>query len=236
MSKSPNLIARILGNTKPSPTAEVEAAINAANKRQTEITARLEAITDRGPMTGKPGHIRAQILLTGTPAEVVALDEEQRNLRAEAQQLTAQLEELRRRLEQAQALEARENLPRAIKAVEPALKAHHEAQRKAAEAKAALKAAADAVTGTRTLVGDDAPTIKHSLALAVADALDLPERDAPDRYNSGRAYLVKRLSGELPEKAREGYDPRPEAADLSKPDRTDQRRQPEHSIWKERVA
>ena len=230
MTKQQSIIARILGNTT-NPAAEVEQAIKAANARQREITARLEAITTLDPMTGQPGPVRSETLLTGTPAEVVALDDEHRNLRAEAQQLTAQLTELQRRLEHARADQAKQDLPGAIKAVEPALKAHHEAQARAEQAKAQLKAAVEGVTNGRTLVGDDAPAIAHALALEVADALDLPERDAPDRYNAGRAHMVQRLSGALPEKARDDYDPRPEKPDLSKPDRTDLRRQPEQSIW-----
>jgi len=201
-TKSPGLIARLLGSNQASPADELRQALAELERRRKTIAARLAAIQRGSAINGGPGPERRRVLHTGSPDEIVALDHEVEALMAERdQQLPTQHSELAKRLEQAEADEARQRLPGRVKSIPAILAKHQKAAQALQAARDELDAAVSDVIVARRLAGDDAPGLDDDTIGQIADVKGLHESEDPSRFSVYRANLFRDLGGTLPEKA-----------------------------------
>jgi len=203
------LIQKIMTNSSPSKVEEVERAIAELQARRRAVDSRLIEIAVNADHSGHPGKARKAAMLTGTPADLVALDAEQAELLAERNQaLPAQEAALLKSLEQAKAAEAAVTLPSQIKALAPAIARHEKALNELQQAQAQVDDLVASIIQSRKAVGNDAPAVAEHLAKQVADLRGIgSEPDRVDRYNLARARLFADLGAELPERARPDYQP-----------------------------
>lgn len=207
--QGPGLIAKLLGRPSPGPTQEIRAAMAELNQRRKAIESRLAAIQRETPINGGAGPERKRALTTGTPAEIVELDQEIASLRAELeQQLPAQESALRQRLDEAEKAECVDQLPGRLKALPKALAKHDQAQAALQAARAALDSEVSAITDARRKVGEDAPGVDPDTAQRIAEIRGCGEEpEKRDRYNATRAYLFENLGAGRTERRAPGYKP-----------------------------
>lgn len=235
-----NTLSKLLGG-QPK-LSELEAARAELQRREAEITARIEAIKPGSNAAFPAGPERARVEVYGTPDELVALDQELARLKAERAALPAKYEALRQREGQAAADDAARELPAQIKALPATLKKWQAAQAAADQAKAELREAMTAITvGRRTLesVGRSAPGVSSEVAVQIVDALGLKKPDGAMKYSLSRAEWFRRLGApqierEAAKRAAKSMGQRDSFA--AKNDPEELARHPERSIWARRPA
>ena len=235
--QGPNLIAKLLGRQSPGPAQEIRAALAELNQRRAAIERRLAAIQRETPINGGAGPERKRALTTGTPSEIVELDQEIASLRAELeQQLPAQESALRQRLDEAEQADARDRLPDRLKALPKALDRHAKAEAALSDARAAVDAEVSNIITDRRKYGDDAPGVTAAQAEHIARIRGIAEEPAsPYRYSYPKASVFSALGAPLPERARKGYDPLAKSpADHERVTDEELARQPEQGFWNKR--
>lgn len=206
----PGLIAKLLGRTDAStPSDEIRAALSELNQRRTAIEQRLKSIQRDNSTNGGHGPERARVLETGSPAELVELDNEVERLRAELnQQLPAQDRALRERLDQADKAEAAERLPARLKALPKALAEHDRALAALQAARAEVDATVSGIISDRKSTGPDAPGVDQTTAQRIAEIRGFGDEPArPDRYNYTRAAIFQDLGAGRTERRQPDYEP-----------------------------
>jgi hypothetical protein len=234
----PSLIHKILRADKTSEAAEIRQAQQQLAARRSDIEARIRAIQPGDASNGGPGPDRRRVLETGSPDELVELDQELARLRAERdQQLPHQEVELRKRLDAALADEASARLPDRIRALPAVIESYREAEAAYQQARAAFDEAVTEIITDRAAAGDDAPTVDEHIVEQVAQVKGFKEDERPHAYSSNRARLFVQLTGETTPKAR-GVDAelrgRDRFAEDEHGDPELRRRHPESSIWRRR--
>ena len=231
-----SLISKILGRDDPSPTQQIRDAQSELVKRRAEINERLAATEPPGALGGGgPDHQR--VLATGSAEELVEMDKERERLQAEHRQLDWQEQRLRERMQEAEREEALQALPGQIDTLPAKIEKYVEAQAAMQAAQSALDEAVDAVTAGRQKIGDDAPTVDHVVVEQIAEIRGMQEPDSPHEFSSARAWLFRRLTGELTPRARgEGAElrGRDRFAEDEHDDAELRLRHPESSIWHRR--
>jgi len=206
MNDKPSLISRLLGSDQPNPSDQIRRALAETEARRKVIDQRLAAIQRGTTINGGPGPERRRALETGTPDELVEMDQEVERLLAERdQQLPAQSQALRKRLEKAEADEARQRLPDRLRAIPAALAAYQKAAKAMQAARDELDSAVSIVIKSRRLAGDDSPGLDDDTIGQIADMRGLRESEDPSRFSIYRANLFRDLGGTLPEKADPDY-------------------------------
>jgi hypothetical protein len=228
MPRKANIIQKILGSKTPSPVAEIEQAKAQLAKRRREIEQRLAETEPPGALGGG-GADRQRVLTEGTPDDVIAMDQEREQLKAESKQLDFQEQKLRERLKEAEAEEARKSLPASIKALPGVLDQYEQAKAAMQAAERELNDTVQAVSSARKLVGDDAPAVSDGVVERIAEARGLEEPEGKLTHSSARAWLYRQLTGQLSPRLRE--EPSTPSS-LRRQERQPSRRQPEQSIWR----
>jgi hypothetical protein len=236
MPRKTNIISKILGSKTPSPVTEIEQAKAQLAKRRKEIDARLAETEPPGALGGG-GADRQRVLTEGSPEEVVKMDAEREQLKAELKQLEYQELRLRERLKEAESDEARKSLPASIKALPGVLDQYEQAKAAMEAAERELNSAVQAVGSARNLVGDDAPAVPDEVVERIAAARGLAEPEGRFSHSSERAWLFKQLTGQLSPRLREqpatpSSIRRSERFGRDERDDRQRRRQPENSIWR----
>lgn len=91
---------------------------NQIDTRRREVSARLAAIKPVGKHGGEAGPERRKALISGTPDDVRAIENEYADLSIEAEQLDMQRQAIRNRLDSASHKEAAESIPAMLKDLE----------------------------------------------------------------------------------------------------------------------
>jgi hypothetical protein len=235
--KHSNIITRILGSKTPA-VAEIEQAKAQLAKRRKEIDARLAETEPPGALGGG-GADRQRVLTEGSPDDVIAMDAEREQLRAELKQIEYQELRLRERLKEAEAEEARKSLPGRIKGLPDVLDRYEEARAAMQAAERELNDAVSEVGSARQLIGEDAPAVDENTVERIAEARGLKEPEGKFAHSSERAWLYKQLTGQLSPRLREEPETpssirRRERFGRDERDDRQRRRQPENSIWRKK--
>jgi seryl-tRNA synthetase len=179
------------------------------------------------------------VLTEGSPEEVVKMDAEREQLKAELKQIEYQELRLRERLKEAEAEEARKSLPGRIKGLPDVLDRYEEARAAMQAAERELNDAVSEVGSARQLIGEDAPAVDENTVERIAEARGLKEPEGKFAHSSERAWLYKQLTGQLSPRLREEPETpssirRRERFGRDERDDRQRRRQPENSIWRKK--
>lgn len=183
--------------SKKSSLVQIDAAEAELRERERSINARLLEIR-KGGVGAPEGPVRRRVSLTGSAAELAALDREIEELLLELrEQIPARHAELRRRRDNALVEQARTELPGLVRELTSAADAHATALAAAAAAKATMDGLVDRVIeGRRRLkaAGIGAPTVEPKVIDQVAAARGLAESEGGLRFSSAIAGLYDQLA------------------------------------------
>lgn len=184
MSTIQEKVAKLLGKPDQLTSIQCTDLIEKISARLEKIRARVADISSESTGRGDLGPERQRIAKTGTPAELLALEDEERLLNAEDISLCAQRDALRKREEKAQIEEAPGLAKAAIKRLGPALKA--------AESTSA------AFTKARAKVESIQIEIKEARRKAIHAGIEAPPVK-PDDFDRLAAMLNWVWTPEMPE-------------------------------------
>ena len=194
MTTKQSITARLLGTQKTA--AELRQGVAEIYRRQQEVNARLQDISENKDCSGLPGPVRAAALQAGDTAAIVELNREQAELLAERETLNFQDAALYAEIEQADKREALAALPRMIKGFPDRLAEFRKAQAAFRAARQSLDDAVSGIVEARKL--DDvttAPGLPLDQALAVADIRGLTDSGREGFFNGARVNLAMELAG-----------------------------------------
>ena len=202
MSKKQSIITRLLEDKSASPpaVADVEAAIAEANQRSKEVQERIADIEPGSIINSGGTSTRSRIMTEGEPGDLVALDRELDELKAERQQLEHRSELLRKKLDEAKRAEAIAALPSLRKALPDQCARLEKARAAAAEAERKFRDEVGKYTDAVQASGVEDDYSLQPLATRVCDLLGFDE-SGPGKYSGARANWFKRLGAGLTVKA-----------------------------------